>query len=215
MSYLTNGIYNLQLTPPDQSTYIRPFISSQTDVVESLQNSTLGDHIGVSTILITKDDYIVLLFQNKNSAFDKQTYISSGSGSVDWTAYKPTCQDLRDCIIGAVERELREEMFHNVPANQCPQFQTKIVGFYRDLRRGGKPEFCCLTMVDEMWCHIENIIHPNKQEQTDCVASLKLQRLNNGYAIHPDNLKKWLRIYGFASPTLLICLYNIGIKDFN
>lgn len=212
-SYLTNAIYNVKLVKPDQSDFIRPFCSAQTDEVELLQDSTMGDHIGVSTILITSDDYVILLYQNKDAAFNKQSYIASGSGSVDWADYQESYRDLRECIIGAAERELREEMFHKVSAEKIPHFTTRVVSFYRDMRRGGKPEFCCETRVNEELTQLK-YISPNKVEQTECYLAIKLQKEADGYVIHPESRKKWQPIYDSASPTLLMCLYSIGVKHF-
>lgn len=212
MSYLTNGIYNLQLCAEEKDDCIRPFHSSLTSVVDDLQLSIMGDHIGVSTLLITKDNWIVLLFQNNFAAINQRTYVPSGSGSVDWVDYQPSYSDFRECIISATERELREEMFDKVPIDKLPTFTTKVVGFYRDLRRGGKPEFYCTSRVDLSWQEIMEKIQPSMKEQTKKISYIQIQKKEDAtYTIHPNSLSEWRSVYSSASPTLLMCLYGLGI----
>lgn len=62
----------------------------------------------------------------------------------------------------AAERELREET--NLPAGQIGH--TEVIGFYRDLGRGGKPEFCCLTRLNASSFEIAEL-EPSCEEQRD------------------------------------------------
>lgn len=212
-SYLTNGIYNLQLVSSNGNDCIRPFHSSLTSVVDDLQKSIMGDHIGVSTLLITSDNYIVLLFQNQYAAINQRTFVPSGSGSVDWADYDSSYLDFRECILSATERELREEMFDRVDVNKLPKFNTKILGFYRDLRRGGKPEFYCETRVDIPWRSLDQLVQPSEKEQTKKICYVGIvEQSDTSYTIHSDSILEWKSIYRSASPTLLMCLYGKGVR---
>lgn len=48
----------------------------------------------------------------------------------------------------------------------CRIGHTEVIGFYRDLGRGGKPEFCCLTRLNAPLFEIAEL-EPNYEEQRD------------------------------------------------
>ncbi len=69
----------------------------------------------------------------------------TGSGSADARDIIDT--DFQRTIIHAMERELQEESMAN--KDQSHDFQTMILGFYRWVSRGGKPEFVGITKLPE------------------------------------------------------------------
>lgn len=163
-SYITNGIYNSYLMKSGVGTlFYHPYNATNCEIT-SLDHSIMSNHIGVSTLILSKDNQICLLAQQKDAAFNSMKIMPTGSGSVDY-ADANGLTDLRKIIINAAERELQEES--SFDAEQARKngldVQTTLIGFYRDLSRGGKPEFCCVTKVPVH--HKEISIKPCGSEQ--------------------------------------------------
>ena len=185
--YLSNAIFNYCLDDKNNGMKIWPPINAMTYEIPKLEDSMLSNHIGVSSLLISSDGRTVLLVQNAKAAHNKNKIVPTCSGSVDY-ADRPGHDNLRDVIIAAAERELLEETTLDV--NKLPadiKVETKIIGFYRDLSRGGKPEFCCVTEVDEVREAL--VINPQtKEQQKEVYASPKIEMLvAKGVAINDDN----------------------------
>lgn len=160
-SYLTNEIYNIKLSH-QSAIEVYPPLSSKLYPIKSLGDSMFGNHIGVSTIAISSDGYAILLKHNNRTAVGANKLQSTGSGSADWTDWDLQLTDFRQCIMRVAERELREETGLKV---ECIQ-STQVIGFYRSLYRGGKPEFCCVThLVGDRY----DICHMLLPEEAECV----------------------------------------------
>ena len=129
--------------------------------VRRLEKSVMSDHIGISTLAVTTDGYVIILHQNDKALTSTDRLTPSGSGSVDFSDLRPD-SDFRETLKAAAERELREET--NLPAGQIGH--TEVIGFYRDPGRGGKPEFCCLTRLNASSFEIAEL-EPNCEEQRD------------------------------------------------
>lgn len=121
----------------------------------------MSDHIGISTLAVTTDGYVIILHQNDKALTSTDRLTPSGSGSVDFSDLRPD-SDFRETLKAAAERELREET--NLPAGRIGH--TEVIGFYRDLGRGGKPEFCCLTRLNASSFVIAEL-EPSCEEQRD------------------------------------------------
>lgn len=159
-SYLTNIIYTKKLS--HQSGWgMTPPANIANYPVRRLEKSVMSDHIGISTLAVTVDGYVIILHQNDKALTSTDRLTPSGSGSVDFKDFSPNA-DFRETLKTAAERELREET--NLPANQIGH--TTIIGFYRDMGRGGKPEFCCLTKLNVKLFEISEL-EPNSEEQRD------------------------------------------------
>lgn len=91
----------------------------------------MSDHIGISTLAVTTDGYVIILHQNDKALTSTDRLTPSGSGSVDFSDLRPD-SDFRETLKAAAERELREET--NLPAGRIGH--TEVIGFYRDLGRG-------------------------------------------------------------------------------
>jgi hypothetical protein len=103
----------------------------------------LSNHIGVSTIAVTSDHRVVLQMQGVRSAEQPGKIVASGSGSLDWKDVTTSTTSLQELVAKGADRELREECGIAKGATS----KTSVVGFYRDLQRGGKPEFLCVSSI--------------------------------------------------------------------
>lgn len=168
-SYLTNAIFNKYLIHRDSGVCLYPPYNAKNSEISLLEDSPLNNHIGVSTLAVTSDGSTFALVQNNRAAFNNNKLIPSGSGSVDYADWEVLAKDdskadFRQVICSAAERELSEET--SLPCARLKaegKLKTKIIGFYRDLRRGRKPEFCCATYIQ---CkHADLNIRPLKAEQ--------------------------------------------------
>lgn len=110
-----------------------------------LAHSGMADHIGVSTLVVTRDRKLVFWNQGSNAQQSRNRYVSTGSGSCDW--HDRVGGDLKATLIAAMEREFREESFGG---GEPPPHQpsTRVVGYFRWLSRGAKPEFTGVTRID-------------------------------------------------------------------
>jgi hypothetical protein len=112
--------------------------------------SHMSNHIGVSTIVITNDGYLVLWRQSGGSQQSSDLLAPTGSGSCDWSDWSTLSNrsSLKALLSRAMEREFREEsnplesVLHNVA------IRTEIIGYFRWARRAGKPEFVGISKID-------------------------------------------------------------------
>ena len=111
------------------------------EVLSDLAESTLSNHIGVSTLGITSDGFLVLPLQSPGSAQSATTLAPTGSGSIDLEDAVPA-GSLHEMLVTAMDRELSEEC--GVPRDVLT---TRVCGFARLLHRGGKPDFFGLTRM--------------------------------------------------------------------
>lgn len=160
-SFLTNGIYDRCIPLKNNRTLTSPLYCANYPI-PLLDSSLLGNHIGVSTLAVSSNGYVLLMPQNSHSAMGSGLLAPSGSGSVDMKDYKPHL-DLKSCIVKAVERELKEE------SGLHPRHieRTVIVGFYRDVEQGGKPEFCCLSFLDCDHNELASVVEHNSENHGD------------------------------------------------
>lgn len=162
--FLTNFIYTQYIGGTHYKLY--PPMNMNTDPIKELGESDFSDHIGVSTILLTRDNYFYILRQAENTGYNANRFMPTGSGSVDFKDYKKT-DDLRQIIIRAAERELSEESSIKRLMgrdNFDGEVHTNVIGYYRDMERGGKPEFCCVSLINMDVNEVSEFIHPNINE---------------------------------------------------
>lgn len=162
--YLTNFIYTQYVGGTHYKLF--PPVNMNTDPIRTLGNSDFSDHIGVSTLLLTRDGYVFIFRQAGNAGYNANYYMPTGSGSMDFADFIPG-EDMREIIIRGAEREMAEESslkkllgeteFSNV-------IKTSVIGYYRDLERGGKPEFCCVSNIDKSKEDVIEYIRPNVKE---------------------------------------------------
>lgn len=115
---------------------------------KSISSSTLNNEIGISTIGITKDNYIVIWKQNKRAQSSADLLVPTGSGSCDWKDKKDV--SFNKTIERAMQRELWEESGKKILWKSYDESfgETKVIGFFRWLNKGGKPEFVGITKLN-------------------------------------------------------------------
>ena len=121
--------------------------------------------IGSSTLVITKDDKLIIEYQGAMSDNSRNSLIPSGSGSVSLLDGKYSAT-FADILSLAAEREYFEEAavpgtrryLKKLSSNKPTPFRssvtlpvpivTKPIGFLRDLTRAGLPDYFCLSYLD-------------------------------------------------------------------
>jgi hypothetical protein len=137
-----------------------------TDPIKSLGDSDFSDHIGVSTLLYTCDGYIFVFRQAGNAGYNANYFMPTGSGSMDYADFKEG-EDLREMIIRGAERELAEESsLKKLMGNEvfASHLHTTVIGYYRDMERGGKPEFCCVSRIKKTKEDVREYIRTSDKE---------------------------------------------------
>lgn len=115
--------------------------------LQPLDKSQMSNHVGISTLAVTKDNYLVIRKQGVSTQQNINKYVPTGSGSADWSDIRNN--SLHDTLEFAMNRELWEENGGKALKVSMDQFgETKVLGFFRWLQRGGKPEFVGITKVD-------------------------------------------------------------------
>ncbi|MGH8086215.1 MAG: hypothetical protein ACREPV_13235 [Lysobacter sp.] len=112
--------------------------------LRTLADSCMADHVGVSTLVVTRDRKLAVWKQAGTAQHSRKLLAPTGSGSCDWKDRESA--DLKETLVRAMEREFVEESF----GGQSPVFdkQTRPLGYFRWVRRGGKPEFVGVTWAD-------------------------------------------------------------------
>lgn len=140
-------------------------LSAADGVVLELAESALSNHIGLSTIALTRDSHLVVARQGKRNAQGSGLLSPAGSGSLDYSDLERGGVDLGRVLKAAMQRELIEECGLT---NKDLRIQTYLIGFARLLNRGGKPEFFGFSIVDAMF-HELNI----PRAERDFIASIE------------------------------------------
>lgn len=142
-----------------------------TFVIQSLGHSRMANHIGISTILFTKDKKLVFWRQSTRAQQSCDLLAPTVSGSCDWSDWRnfPPPQRINNLLQRAMEREFREESFPLKMALQNVEMTTCVLGFFRWMRRGGKPEFVGVTKSEATFSHLEANL-----EEVDHPANLNI-----------------------------------------
>lgn len=121
-------------------------IENDTYILKPNYKNSCTNYMGVSTVLITSDNYAILQVQGKDSNVNANNFAPSGSGSVDYSDYKKSKnKTLENILKSAVERELLEEFGIK---RGVLQLNTHIIGYAKLIERGGKPDFFAVTKCD-------------------------------------------------------------------
>ncbi|MES2940963.1 MAG: hypothetical protein V4864_25010 [Pseudomonadota bacterium] len=118
--------------------------------LQDLHEADLCNGIGVSTLAITADRCFVLGQQTRKNVQSPGMLICTASGSCDYADLNAA--SLRRTLVGAMERELAEECHARGGRGLPPSAgglaaETRIIGFFRWLQRGGKPEFIGISRL--------------------------------------------------------------------
>lgn len=154
-TYLTNIIAGKELRSNEDNKLIAsaeefmPVIRKDDEYyLKDITVSVMNNEIGVSTLAITNDNYLIIWTQNRVAQSSGGLLVPTGSGSCDFADIRG--KSFNDTIIYAMNRELWEE---NGGKHLCPSVeeigQTKILGTFRWINKGGKSEFVGLTKVNK------------------------------------------------------------------
>lgn len=111
------------------------------DVLRDLEGGALSNHIGVSTLAVTSDGFLILTLQSSGSAQDPTGLVPSGSGSADLED-ADGAGTFGGFVRTAMDRELSEEC--GLPRGAIT---TRLCGYARLLHRGGKPDLFGLSRL--------------------------------------------------------------------
>ncbi|AKL95037.1 hypothetical protein CACET_c15880 [Clostridium aceticum] len=112
-----------------------------------ITKARMNNHIGISTIGFTNDNYLIIWKQNQRTQINSDLFVPTGSGSCDLKDLQSN--DFNQVIINAMQRELWEESGKDLLSKSYKDVgTTKILGFFRWIRRGGKPEFVGITKLN-------------------------------------------------------------------
>ncbi len=155
-SLLTNEACTRALVEKDADDLVADFThmfpvyrdSSRKSVhLDDIALSAMNDHIGISTLGFTRDRYLVLWEQSSQALHSQHLLAPTGSGSCDWKDLD--VQDFGNTLRRAMQRELCEESGRNgLEIGPAVIDRTLVLGFYRWVRRGGKPEFAGITRLN-------------------------------------------------------------------
>lgn len=128
-------------------------LTSRRPILDDLDDATMNDHIGISTLALSKDGFLTVWVQGAKAEQNVGRVVSTGSGSCNAEDLRST---LRDSIVYAMQRELFEETSLKATEVRVEDIgETRVLGFFRWVRRGGKPEFVGISRLeydcDEFW----------------------------------------------------------------
>ncbi len=164
-----------------------------------ISSSSMNHHVGCSTLGFTKDNNFVIWIQSNTNQFSSGLLIPTGSGSAN--ASDVMDNNFQKTIIYTMERELKEES--SINKSPSGQYKTMILGFYRWVSRGGKPEFVGITKLPEN----ANYYQPNTKEVMVKKTKNNLFHLQTIDKI-PDFLAD-IRKRGKLSVPLFMCLREL------
>jgi hypothetical protein len=139
-----------------------------TRYLKRINGSFMANHIGVSTIVHTSDGQLVLWRQSGRAQQSRNLLAPTGSGSCDWSDWTSLSSNrsLKTLIIRAMEREFREESHPFKSALRGVAIRTSVLGFFRWVRRGGKPEFVGISKTEaslsELEPHVAEVEAPER-----------------------------------------------------
>ncbi|MEM7094638.1 MAG: hypothetical protein AAF567_16660 [Actinomycetota bacterium] len=115
------------------------------DVVAEAQIVPIGSgpfapHLGANVLAFTDDGFLKLWHQSDNNHYSQNMLIATGSGSWDIRDLRGA-RTIEDAAVKAMERELAEE----APGSSVRR--TRLIGFWRDLERGGFPGFLGIALL--------------------------------------------------------------------
>lgn len=108
----------------------------------------VSGHIGITTLLITENNRVAMLYQGNTKAIGAKTVVLGGSGSMDYADMEKADNpdDLRDALAYGMARELCEETGMQKYFDKVRE-RTMVTGFFRWVDRCGKPEFVGVSRV--------------------------------------------------------------------
>lgn len=136
-----------------------PWSEGDSRRLYGLESYDAANHLGVSTLGLTQDHFIVFWWQGSNSQVSQRLRAPTGSGSLDWQDMRDTVS-ARKLLLTGLEREFHEESNRRGVRAQRQIEESMLLGYFRNLNRGGKPDFVALSRLNVN--HVE--LGPNDDE---------------------------------------------------
>lgn len=133
------------------------FVENGDHLLKSIGQSRMANHIGISTVVLTSDGRLILWRQSTRAQQSRDRLAPTGSGSCDWTDWTraSNSSSLNALVSYSMEREFREESHPLQSALAAIEIQTQVLGYFRWVRRGGKPEFVGISRVQAPYSAFE------------------------------------------------------------
>jgi len=114
-----------------------------------LEASRMSNHIGVSTLAMTRDGYLIWWVQKETAQQSQGKIVPSGSGSLNWSDFTGLKEAyLEGLLRQGMARELCEECsLSNSTTIEKIADATRVLGYFRWVKRGGKPEFIGISRL--------------------------------------------------------------------
>lgn len=121
----------------------KQLLCDKNDEMYEMDKSPCSNYIGMSTLVVTSDNYLIIPRQGNLSNANSGRLAPSGSGSAGKAEFKKP-QNFKQLLATAMEREFKEE------CNVGDKFViiTEIIGYARLLERGGKPDFFGVSSIN-------------------------------------------------------------------
>jgi hypothetical protein len=106
----------------------------------------VSGHVGITSLLLTENRRVAMLFQGSTKAIGSRTVSLGGSGSLDYADMQRAGhpEDLRELLAAGMAREVAEETGLAAHVKEIKD-NTLVIGFFRWIDRCGKPEFVGVT----------------------------------------------------------------------
>lgn len=154
------------------------FKQDGTAHLDDLEVAAVNNHVGISTLAITADRYIVVWQQGALNIQDPGKIVATGSGSGDFGDVSQ--ESLKGTVTRGMERELHQEALkEGLPWDQTAIAHTEVIGFFRWLSRGGKPEFVGVTRLAVGVADVT----PDHREVYDITNKRTQRRLQNRFFV--------------------------------
>jgi hypothetical protein len=122
-------------------------IADHSKRLRSLTDSRLANVIGVSTLGLTIDHQVVLIWQDPQAQSSAGHYAPAGSGSMDFHDKRWADQNGVRELKSLIERAMRRELTEEARVEPRDLGDTEVLGYYRWLNKGAKPEYSGITTL--------------------------------------------------------------------
>jgi len=171
-------------------------------ILKPIATSSMNNHIGISTLAITSDRFIQLWRQGEKTQVSRGKIVATGSGSLDDDDFASSTE-LLETVSNGMSRELREESSQQgYQFADDPVLETRVTGYFRWVKRGGKPEFVGVTRLriprSELYPNITEVNAP-------AYAGLEVYVGDSWDELH-QNIDSLLKEYRHFSPSCWVAL---------
>lgn len=126
---------------------VKSHIVDRSGYLIPLDESDMGNQVGISTVAVTSDGWMILVVQGNAAVSSRGLVAPSGSGSLEPSDLRNRPR-LVDAVAAGMERELREETGLYGERMGRIGIKTEVIGFGRWLEKGAKPEFFGVSQVN-------------------------------------------------------------------